>query len=45
MSTPAFCDGIQYFGEARQGFEQYGKQSAIVPGTKAVNATDAAAAY
>ena len=45
MSTPAFCDGIQYFGEAPQGFEQYGKQSAIAPGTKAVNATDPAAAY
>ena len=44
MSAPAFCDGIQYFGEALQGFEQYGKQSAIVP-DKAVNATDAAAAY
>ncbi len=45
MSTPAFCDGIQYFGEAPQGFEQYGKQSAIAPGAKAVNSADAAAAY
>ena len=44
MSAPAFCDGIQYFGEAPQGFEQYGK-SAIAPGAKAVNSADAAAAY
>jgi phosphoketolase len=45
MSTPAFCDGIQYFGETPQGFEQYGKTSAIAPDTKAVNPTDPAAAY
>jgi phosphoketolase len=45
MSTPAFCDGIQYFGETPQGFEQYGKTAAIGPDAKAVNPTDPAAAY
>ena len=45
MSAPAFCDGIQYFGETPQGFEQYGKTAAIAPNAKAVNPTDPAAAY
>ncbi len=45
MSAPAFCDGIQYFGETPQGFEQYGKTAAIGPNAKAVNPTDPAAAY
>jgi phosphoketolase len=45
MSTPAFCDGIQYFGETPQGFEQYGKTAAIGPNAKAVNPTDPSAAY
>ncbi len=45
MSTPAFCDGIQYFGETPQGFEQYGKTAAIGPTAKAVNPTDPSAAY
>ena len=45
MSAPAFCDGIQYFGETPQGFEQYGKTAAIGPNAKAVNPTDPSAAY
>ena len=45
MSAPAFCDGIQYFGETPQGFEQYGKTATIAPNAKAVNPTDPAAAY
>ena len=45
MSAPAFCDGIQYFGETPQGFEQYGKQAAIAEGQTSVNSTDPAAAY
>ena len=45
MSAPAFCDGIQYFGDTPQGFEQYGKTAAIGPNAKAVNPTDPAAAY
>jgi phosphoketolase len=45
MSAPAFCDGIQYFGDVTPDFEQYGQQSAIAPGSTAVNATDPAAAY
>jgi len=45
MSAPAFCDGIQYFGDTPQGFEQYGKTAAIGPNAKAVNPIDPAAAY
>lgn len=45
MSAPAFCDGIQYFGETPQGFEQYGKTAAIASNAKAVDPTDPAAAY
>ncbi len=45
MSTPAFCDGIQYFGETPQGFEQYGKTAAIGPDVNAVDPTDPSAAY
>ncbi|MBD2328558.1 phosphoketolase [Alkalinema sp. FACHB-956] len=44
-SMPAFCEGIQYFGQQPQGFDQYGKTPAIAPGSKAVDSTDPAAAY
>jgi phosphoketolase len=44
-SMPAFCEGIQHFGETRPGFEQYGKTAAIAPGQKAVKPDDVAAAY
>jgi phosphoketolase len=44
-STPAFCEGIQYFGEPTPAFAQYGQTPAIAPEAKAVNPTDPAAAY
>jgi phosphoketolase len=43
-ATPAFCDGIQYFGGRPEGFDLYGK-CAIAPGQTAVNPADKAAAY
>ena len=43
---PAFCEGIQYFGDAPPGFETYGKTPAIAEGSKAIaNPTDPAAVY
>ncbi len=44
-SHPAFCEGIQHFGEPTPGFAQYGQTSAIAADAKAVNPTDPAAAY
>jgi phosphoketolase len=44
-ATPAFCDGIQYFGDVTSGFEQYGGTCAIAPDQRAVNPRDKAAAY
>jgi phosphoketolase len=44
-STPTFCEGIQYFGQIPQGFEQHGKTPAIAAGQTAVNPSDPAAAY
>jgi phosphoketolase len=45
-SLPAFCDGIQYFGEVLPEFETYGKQPAIAPGQLAIaSPTDPAAVY
>ncbi len=44
-ATPAFCDGIQYFGDVTPGFEQYGGTCAIAPDKLAVNPSDPAAAY
>jgi phosphoketolase len=35
-TQPAFCDGIQYFGELPPGFETYGKTPAIAEGSKAI---------
>lgn len=45
VGIPAFCDGIQYFGESLPQFEQYGQTAAIAPGQTSVNPTDPAAAY
>ncbi len=43
---PAFCQGIQYFGELTPDFEQYGQTPAIAPGqTRLANPSDPAAAY
>jgi phosphoketolase len=44
-SHPAFCEGIQHFGETPPRFDQYGQTSAIAADAKAVNPTDPAAAY
>jgi phosphoketolase len=44
-SHPAFCEGIQHFGEMPPNFDQYGHTSAIAPDAKAVNPADPAAAY
>ncbi len=43
---PAFCEGIQYFGELPPQFDTYGKAPVIAPGSKAIaDPTDTAAAY
>jgi phosphoketolase len=45
-TLPAFCDGIQYFGEAWPGFQAHATQAVIAEGQKAVaDSTDPAAAY
>ncbi|GAB4369080.1 MAG: phosphoketolase [Elainellaceae cyanobacterium] len=45
-SVPAFCDGIQYFGEMPPRFEEYGKAPAIAAGSQAIaDSTDLTAAY
>ncbi len=36
-SAPAFCEGIQYFGEALPGFETYGQSAAIAQGSGAIS--------
>jgi phosphoketolase len=44
--SPAFCEGIQYFSDSLPGFDTYGKNPAIAPGSKAIaNATDPNAIY
>lgn len=35
-STPAFCEGIQYVGQAWPGFADYATQAAIEPGQDAI---------
>ncbi|MEL7083248.1 MAG: phosphoketolase [Cyanobacteria bacterium J06597_1] len=45
-STPAFCEGIQYFAESVSGFDTYGQTPAIPDGATAVaDPSDPAAAY
>lgn len=45
-TAPAFCEGIQYFGESLPSFETHGKTPAIAVGQAAIAApTDATAAY
>ena len=45
QSTPAFCEGIQHFGERSPEFDQYGK-AAISEGQDAIaDASDPAAVY
>lgn len=46
LATPAFCDGIQYFGEALPGFETHGKTPVIAQGSGAIShPTDSAAVF
>jgi phosphoketolase len=43
---PTFCEGIQYFGEALAGFDQYAQTPAIAQGETAIaSPTDSAAIY
>ena len=45
-ATPAFCQGIQYFGESLPQLNEYGKEPVIREGkTKIASATDPAAVY
>jgi phosphoketolase len=45
-STPAFAEGIQYFGEMLPSFDTYGKTPAIAAGQSAIaNSADPAAAF
>ncbi|MCY7392925.1 MAG: phosphoketolase, partial [Leptolyngbyaceae cyanobacterium CAN_BIN12] len=45
-SAPAFCEGIQYFGDALPEFETYGKAPVIAEGKSAIaDPTDPTAAY
>lgn len=44
--TPAFCEGIQYFGPAWPGFAEHGARPAIAEGARAIaNANTPSAAY
>jgi phosphoketolase len=46
QQVPAFCEGIQYFGELPPQFDTYGKTPAIAEGHKAIaDPTDPSAAY
>lgn len=42
---PAFCEGIQYFGELPPDFETYGKTPAIATGSQAADPADPSTAY
>ncbi|HIK32516.1 MAG TPA: phosphoketolase [Oscillatoriales cyanobacterium M4454_W2019_049] len=45
-TIPAFCQGIQYFGEPLPGFDEYGKEPAIAAGQKSIaSPSDKAAAF
>jgi len=45
-AVPAFCEGIQYFGDALDGFASYGQAAAIAPGqTQITSPTDPLAVY
>lgn len=46
ISTPAFCDGIQYYSDSMPGFDAYGAAPVIREGQTAIgDLTDPAAAY
>lgn len=45
-TMPAFCEGIQYFGETLSGFDTYAQEPAIALGAAAIaSPTDPAAVY
>ena len=45
-SIPAFCEGIQHFGEALPDFDIYGKEPAIAEGQTAISSpSDPVAVY
>ncbi|MDH4274880.1 MAG: phosphoketolase [Gammaproteobacteria bacterium] len=44
-AAPAFCAGIQYFGEAWPDFAKYAARAAIAPNRAAIEAVDDQAAY
>ena len=45
-STPAFCEGVQYFGKPLPGFDRYGKAPAIAEGSHSItDPTDDAAVF
>jgi phosphoketolase len=45
-STPAFCQGMHYYGESWPDFAKYARSAAIAPGQSAISdASDDAAAY
>ncbi|MBD2578408.1 phosphoketolase [Oscillatoria sp. FACHB-1406] len=45
-TTPAFCQGIQHFGEDWPNFKEYGKEAAIAPGQTAIaSPSDKTAVY
>lgn len=46
VPTPAFCEGIQYFGQAIPNFDTYGQEAAIAPGASSISdPSDPRAAY
>lgn len=46
QSVPAFCEGIQHFGDLPPDFATHGKDAAIAPGQTAIaNPSDPAAVY
>ena len=46
VPTPAFCEGIQYFGQTIPSFDLYGQEAAIAPGASAISdPSDSRAAY
>ena len=45
-AAPAFCEGIQYFGDSLPGFDHYGQTPAIAPDKTAIaDPNDVTAAY
>lgn len=46
VPTPAFCEGIQYFGQTIANFDVYGQEAAIAPDASAISdPSDPQAAY